>query len=105
MFDIARDLNTMGPALARPSRDLTDAERFKLLGSLEGLKASAAAQARLTADLNTSQRQTQADAGLPARRRGDHDLCANPTPSTGSATPASPPPLDASSTASTPSPS
>jgi hypothetical protein len=57
--------------LAEVSRDLTDADRVDQIAELETLKAAAAAaQARLTADLDASQRQAQTDAGLPARRVG-----------------------------------
>jgi len=51
--------------------DLTDAERVNRLTQLERLKSAAAsAQARLTVDLDTSQRAAQELAGVPARRVG-----------------------------------
>jgi hypothetical protein len=50
---------------------LDDAGRIDLIRALEELKASAAAeQARVTVAFDASQRQTQADAGVPAERRG-----------------------------------
>ncbi|MFC6286576.1 HNH endonuclease [Nocardioides sp. GCM10027113] len=54
------------------SRDrISDAERVDLITELERLKAAAAAaQAKLTADLDASQRAAQEAAGLPARRVG-----------------------------------
>ena len=55
--------------LAEVSHDLTDAERIDQISELERLKsAAAAAQARLTADLDASQRAVQASAGVPSRR-------------------------------------
>jgi hypothetical protein len=77
MFDIERDLTSVGPSLSRfthalPDTSRTDAERIDLLRTLEDLKAAAAAaQARLTADLAASRRRAHADAGLPARRHGE----------------------------------
>ena len=77
MFDVERDLASVGPALSRfthahPHTRRTDAERIDLLRTLEDLKAAAAAaQARLTADLAASRRRAHADAGLPARRHGE----------------------------------
>ena len=49
----------------------SDAERIDQLRLLEQIKAAAAgAQARITVGFETSQLQQQADAGVPARRRG-----------------------------------
>ncbi len=57
--------------LAQVSHDLTDAERIDQITELERLKsAAAAAQARLTADLDASQRVIQQSAGVPSRRVG-----------------------------------
>ena len=57
--------------LTRFERDVTDAERIDQLRALEQLKAAAAAaQARITVDLDTSVRATHADAGIPADRQG-----------------------------------
>ena len=48
-----------------------DAGRVDLIRALEGVKAAAAAaQARLASDLDASQRQDQAAAGVPAAERG-----------------------------------
>ena len=72
MFDVEQDLATVGTALAALPRARTDAERITLIRTLEDLKATiAATQAVLTADLATSQRRAQADAGMPTRRHGD----------------------------------
>ena len=77
MFDLERDLTSVGPSLSRfthalPDTSRTDAERIDLLRTLEDLKAAAAAaQGRLTADLAASRRRAHADAGLPARRHGE----------------------------------
>jgi uncharacterized protein DUF222 len=52
-------------------RDVTDAERIDQIRALEHLKAAAAAaQARITVDLDTSVRAAHAAAGLPADRQG-----------------------------------
>jgi hypothetical protein len=57
--------------LARFERDVTDAERIDQLRALEQLKAAAAAaQARITVDLDASVRATHAAAGMPAERQG-----------------------------------
>jgi hypothetical protein len=57
--------------LARFERDVTDTERINQLRALEQLKAAAAAaQARITVDLDTSVRATNAAAGMPADRQG-----------------------------------
>ena len=51
---------------------VSDTERIDLIGRFEALKASlSAAQARLTAGFDSSQRQVQADAGVPTRRQGE----------------------------------
>ena len=53
------------------SRDLTDAQRVDQIAELERLKsAAAAAQAKLTTDLDASQRAAQEAAGVPKRRLG-----------------------------------
>ena len=57
--------------LAALEGEVPDAVRVDLIRELEDLKASAAAaQARLSADLDASQRRAQEDAGVPARRVG-----------------------------------
>ena len=57
--------------LASFQRDVTDAERIDQIRALEQLKAAAAAaQARITVDLDTSVRSRHAAAGLPADRQG-----------------------------------
>jgi hypothetical protein len=57
--------------LARFERDVTDAERIDQLRALEQLKAAAAAaQARITVDLDESVRAAHAAAGIPAERQG-----------------------------------
>ena len=57
--------------LATFRRDVTDAERIDQLRALEHLKAAAAAaQARITADLDASVRAAHAAAGIPAERQG-----------------------------------
>ncbi|GAA2141875.1 HNH endonuclease signature motif containing protein [Nocardioides koreensis] len=68
----ADDLASWVPALARVGGDADDAGRIDLLRTLEEIKCAAeAAQARITVDFEASQRQSQADAGLPARRQGE----------------------------------
>jgi hypothetical protein len=58
-------------ALADADREVSDTERVDRIRALEELKAAAsAAQARATADLDASQRQLHADAGLPTARLG-----------------------------------
>jgi hypothetical protein len=57
--------------LAAFRRDVTDAERIDQLRALEQLKAAAAAaQARISVDLDTSVRAAHAAAGMPAERQG-----------------------------------
>jgi hypothetical protein len=57
--------------LATFQRDVTDAERIDQIRTLEQLKAAAAAaQARITVDLDTSVRATHAAAGIPTDRQG-----------------------------------
>jgi hypothetical protein len=52
-------------------RDVSDTERIDQLRALEQLKAAAAAaQARITVDLDTSVRAAHAAAGMPAERQG-----------------------------------
>ena len=56
---------------AAPPAPLSDVERVDLVGALEVLKsAAAAAQARLSADLDASVRARHAAAGLPADQHG-----------------------------------
>jgi len=74
MFDTEKhgDLDSWVPTLARVGRAADDAERIELLRTLEEIKCAAeAAQARITADFDASQRAAQADAGLPVRRQGE----------------------------------
>ena len=57
--------------LARFEWDVTDAERIDQIRALEQLKAAAAAaQARITVDLDASVRAAHAAAGIPADRQG-----------------------------------
>ncbi|WP_163542255.1 HNH endonuclease [Occultella kanbiaonis] len=57
--------------LAAVDRDLSDVERIDLIRELEDLKSgAAAAQARITADLETSRREQRARDGVPEQRRG-----------------------------------
>ncbi|HEX2299765.1 MAG TPA: DUF222 domain-containing protein [Pseudonocardiaceae bacterium] len=57
--------------LATFQRDVTDAERIDQLRALAQLKsAAAAAQARITVDLDASVRAAHAAAGIPAERQG-----------------------------------
>jgi hypothetical protein len=57
--------------LAAVRRGVSDAERVEQIRALEHLKsAAAAAQARITADLDASVRAEHADAGLPVPRQG-----------------------------------
>ncbi|WP_152189799.1 HNH endonuclease [Georgenia satyanarayanai] len=57
--------------LGEVDRAVTDAERVDLLRALEELKSAAcAAQARISVDLDASQRAEQARAGVPLARRG-----------------------------------
>jgi hypothetical protein len=57
--------------LAAFQREVTDAERIDQIRALERLKsAAAAAQARITVDLDTSIRAAHAAAGIPTDRQG-----------------------------------
>jgi hypothetical protein len=57
--------------LADLPRQLSDAERVEVIGALEELKNTAcAAQARISVDLDASQRASQAAAGVPASQQG-----------------------------------
>lgn len=76
MFDVAAPFSTEIGAwtqrLASAEVDADDHELIDQIRELEDLKAAAAAaQARLTARFDASQRQAQADAGIPARRQGE----------------------------------
>jgi hypothetical protein len=52
-------------------RNVSDAERIDQIRALERLKsAAAAAQARITVDLDTSVRAAHAAAGIPTKRQG-----------------------------------
>src|SRR5918994_2966994 len=52
-------------------REVTDAERIDQIRALERLKsAAAAAQARITVDLDNSVRAAHAAAGIPTQRQG-----------------------------------
>ncbi len=67
----ARAVAGMTAGLAVLDRHVDDAERIDQIRALEELKAAAAAaQARITADLDESQREKQEAAGIPARERG-----------------------------------
>jgi hypothetical protein len=64
-------INAWVDRLARFDRDVSDAERIEQLRALERLKsAAAAAQARITVDLDTSIRAEHAATGTPAERQG-----------------------------------
>ena len=66
LADVAGSLGS-----APPCAPLSDVERVDLLGALEVLKsAAAAAQARVTADLDASVRSRQAALGLPSDQHG-----------------------------------
>ncbi|HET7357751.1 MAG TPA: hypothetical protein VFJ09_13860 [Nocardioidaceae bacterium] len=57
--------------MADPPRQLSDAERVEVIAALEELKNTAcAAQARISVDLDASQRASQAAAGVPASQQG-----------------------------------
>ena len=75
MFDslaVADVAHWVGALASLDDSAATDPARIDAIRALEELKAAAAAaQARITATFATSQRQSQADAGLPARRRGE----------------------------------
>lgn len=67
----AADIQTFAASLAEIGAGLSDAERIEVIRSLEELTgAAAAAQATLAVDLDASQRQAHADAGVPAHRQG-----------------------------------
>ncbi|MCD4536082.1 hypothetical protein LRP67_18490, partial [Nocardioides sp. cx-169] len=73
MFDsLMRQIAETQRALADCPRALSDAQRVQLLGAAEGLKCTAsAAQATTTVELDASQRQVQAAAGVPTSRLGE----------------------------------
>lgn len=74
MFDTLSNDELAGwvPRLAALERDLGDRDRVERLRLLEQVScAVAAAQARDSVDLDIARRAQQADAGIPARRRGD----------------------------------
>jgi len=65
------DLQEWTTALLALERDVSDADRIEQIRRLEELKAAAAAaQARISTDIDRSQRRVQAEAGVPAARRG-----------------------------------
>lgn len=67
----AAELETWVSRLAAMDRDVDDAARIDQVTMLERLKgAAAAAQARVSTDFDASQRESQAAAGVPARKRG-----------------------------------
>jgi hypothetical protein len=64
-------INAWVDRLARFDRDVSDAERIEQLRALERLKsAAAAAQARITVDLDASVRAEHAATGTPLERQG-----------------------------------
>ncbi|HEU5044337.1 MAG TPA: hypothetical protein VFT75_09390, partial [Nocardioidaceae bacterium] len=64
-------LHQLRTRLADLPRQLSDAERVEVIGALEELKNTAcAAQARISVDLDASQRASQAAAGVPASQQG-----------------------------------
>jgi hypothetical protein len=64
-------VNAWVDRLARFDRDVSDTERIDQLRALERLKsAAAAAQARITVDLDTSIRSERAATGAPVERQG-----------------------------------
>ncbi len=66
-----RDIQAWTHALTEYDGPQTDAARIDALRALEVLKCAAeAAQAQVTADLDSSQRAEQAAAGVPAERQG-----------------------------------
>jgi len=68
---LAGEIRSAVDALAAPGEGLTDVERVDLIGALEILKsAAAAAQARVTADLDASVRARHAAMGLAANKQG-----------------------------------
>jgi hypothetical protein len=75
MFDIETQTNVSGwvSTLAGLAREVvSDAERIDRIRELEDLRAAAAAaQVRLSADFEASQRQAQIAARVPARRLGE----------------------------------
>src|SRR4051812_31210277 len=77
MFDtLAPDARSLRAGVrflgALPARGLPDGELVDQIAALERLKnAAAAAQARLSVELDRCQRQAQRDAGVPARKLGE----------------------------------
>jgi hypothetical protein len=64
-------INAWVDRLSRFDRDVSDAERIDQLRALERLKsAAAAAQARITVDLDSSIRAGHAATGMPTERQG-----------------------------------
>ena len=69
--DLLGQVRGLRARLAAPPRNMPDAERVDLIRALEELKnAACGAQARLSVDLDASQRAAQAAAGVPARGQG-----------------------------------
>lgn len=77
MFDVvtapsSTEMGAWVQRLASAGTDADDHECIERIRALEDLKAAAAAvQAQLSAAFDASQRQAQADAGIPARRQGE----------------------------------
>ncbi len=68
--ELAATIAMVAVALTGIKRDLTDAERIDVIGALEKLKsAGAAAQAKVTADLDRSRRAERAERGVPKAKR------------------------------------
>jgi hypothetical protein len=67
----SRALTAVIPRLTELRTDVSDAERIDQIRALEELKAAAAAaQARITVDLDTTERASQAAAGVPTSQQG-----------------------------------
>lgn len=65
------DLQCLLSAALESDSDLDDAQRIDSIRAIEELICTlSAAQARLSRELDESQRETQADAGVPSERRG-----------------------------------
>ncbi|MCD4527140.1 HNH endonuclease [Nocardioides sp. cx-173] len=73
MFEtLIQQIREATTALADCPREVSDAQRIDLIGALEDLKCTAtAAQTTTAVDFDTSQRQSQAAAGVPTSRLGE----------------------------------